>query len=150
MQNCELDVVTRESVNTDGLHNIRVHHGLSPNAPALLALFQRADIFIFPTQADTLPLVIMEAMASGLPVVTTSVGALCEEVEDGVTGFLIPVEDARSLAAATMRLVTDADLRQRMGAAARRAATKVFNGSQNYRRLLEICKSCVDRRENGG
>jgi glycosyltransferase involved in cell wall biosynthesis len=92
----------------------------------------------------------MEAMASGLPVVTTSVGALSEEVEDGVTGFLIPADDAGSLADATMRLVTDADLRQRMGVAARRAATKLFNGSQNYRRLLEVCKNCVDRRGNGG
>jgi glycosyltransferase involved in cell wall biosynthesis len=146
MRDCELDIVTRETVNTEGLVNVRVHHGLGPNAPELLALYGRADAFVFPTLGDTLPLVVMEAMASGLPVVTTTVGALQEEVEDGVTGFLIPPGDVNALAEATLRLVTNPQLRLDMGAAGRRAADRRFNGSQNYPHVLAVCKRCVDAR----
>jgi glycosyltransferase involved in cell wall biosynthesis len=144
MRDCELDIVTREEVDTKGLANIRVHHGLGPNAPGLLALYARADIFVFPTFGDTLPIVVMEAMASGLPVVTTRVGALDEEVDDGVTGFLIPSGDADALARATRRLVGNPDLLREMSEAARRSADRSFNASKNYPRLLAVCKSAVD------
>jgi glycosyltransferase involved in cell wall biosynthesis len=144
-RDCELDIVTREKVATDGLANVRVHHGLGPNAPGLLELYARADVFVFPTFADTLPLVNMEAMASGLPIVTTNVGALTEEIEDGVTGFLVPPRDASALAAATRRLVDSPALRRQMGAAGRARAVRLFNASVNYPRILAVCKQCVDR-----
>jgi glycosyltransferase involved in cell wall biosynthesis len=143
-RDCELDIVTRENVNTDGLANVRIHHGLGPNAPGLLELYARADVFVFPTFADTLPLVNMEAMASGLPVVTTNVGALTEEIEEGVTGFLVPPRDASALAAATRRLVDSPALRRQMGAAGRARAVQLFNASVNYPRILAVCKQCVD------
>jgi glycosyltransferase involved in cell wall biosynthesis len=141
---CELDIVTRENVDTRGLRNVRVHHGLGPNAPELMNLYAEASILVFPTAGDCLPIAIMEAMASGLPVVTTSVGAIAEEVEHGVTGFLVPPGDVDSLAAATMQLVQNDGLRQQMGAAARRAADRLFNGATNYRNVLAVCKSSVD------
>jgi glycosyltransferase involved in cell wall biosynthesis len=144
MGECELDIVTREQVDTQGLSGVRVHHGLGPNAPELMALYARADLFTFPTLADTLPLVIMEAMASGLPVITTSVGALREEVEDGVNGFLIPPGDASALAEATLRLVRNPQLRRDMSAAARQVADRRFNSSRNYPHVLAVCKRCVD------
>jgi len=144
LRDCELDIVTREEVDTQGLTNVRVHHGLGPNKPDLMALYARADVFIFPTFGETLPIVIMEAMASGLPVVTTSVGAIAEEVEHGVTGFLIPPGDSHALAEATVRLVTNPDLRREMGEAARLAAGRLFSGARNYPLVLALCKSCVD------
>jgi glycosyltransferase involved in cell wall biosynthesis len=143
-RDCELDIVTRDRVDTQGLTGVRVHHGLGPNAPELMALYARADIFTFPTLADALPLAIMEALASGLPVITTAVGALCEQVEDGVNGFLIPPGDADALAAATRRLVSNPQLRSDMGAAARHAADQKFNASRNYPAVLAVCKQCVD------
>ena len=73
-------------------------------------------------------------MASGLPVVTTSVGAIGEQVEHGVTGFLVPPGDHDALAEAMLRLVADPDLRREMGAAGRRAADRLFNGARNYPR----------------
>lgn len=142
---CTLDIVTREAVTVGDLPGVNVHHGLGPNAPELMALYSRADVFVFPTFADTLPLVIMEAMASGLPVVTTDVGALREEVQDGVNGFLIPPRDVVALTNATLRLVTNPSLRLEMGAAARRTADTKFNGAINYRRVLDVCKGCADR-----
>jgi glycosyltransferase involved in cell wall biosynthesis len=144
MRDCELDIVTREKVDMQGLRNVRVHHGLKANTPELMALYAQADLFTFPTLADTLPLAVMEAMASGLPVITTTVGALREEVEDGVTGFLIPPGDAKALAEATLRLVRNPQLRRDMSAAARNSADQRFNASRNYPHVLAVCKKCVD------
>lgn len=143
---CELDIVTREEVKTAAGEGIRVHHGLTSNAPALLDLFAKADVFVFPTLGDCLPIAVMEAMASGLPVISTCVGAISEEVEDGRTGFLTPPGDAERLAGLVMRLADDADLRREMGAAGRRAAEERFNGENNYLRALAVCKRCVDER----
>jgi glycosyltransferase involved in cell wall biosynthesis len=141
---CELDLVTRDRVDTTGLPNVRVHR-LEPNAPKLMELYARADVFVFPTLADVLPLAIMEAMASGLPVVTTNVGAIAEQIDDGVSGFVTPPGDVTSLVEATLRLVKDPDLRRMMGAAGRRAADRLFNGSRNYARILAMMKRCVDQ-----
>ena len=144
MDRCRLDIVTRERVETGGLRNVQVHHGLGPNDEALMALYAQADVFVFPTQADTLPIVVMEAMASGLPVVATNVGALTEEIEDAVSGFLVAPGDARALADATLRLVDNVELRQSMSRAARTTAEQRFSGSRNYARLLALCKQCAD------
>jgi glycosyltransferase involved in cell wall biosynthesis len=61
----------------------------------------------------------MEAMAHGRPVVASAVGGLLDLVVDGETGLLVPPGDVRALRAALERLLADADLRRRMGAAAR-------------------------------
>jgi glycosyltransferase involved in cell wall biosynthesis len=126
------------------LSNVRVHYGLSPNAPELMALYARADLFVFPTLGDVLPLAIMEAMASSLPVVTTNVGAVTEQVEDGVTGLVVPPDDVHALANAVLRLVKDQQLRLAMGEAARHVAEESFNSARNYSRLLDVCKGCVN------
>jgi glycosyltransferase involved in cell wall biosynthesis len=141
---CELDIVTRDRVDTTGIPNVRVHHGLGPNAPELMSLYEHADIFVFPTEADVLPLAIMEAMASALPVVTTRVGAIAEQITDGVTGCVIPPRDVNALTECALRLVRNPQLRREMGLAARAEAERVFNGSINYPRILEIMKRCAD------
>jgi len=145
-ERCELDIVTRDEVNTEGLTHIRVHHGLTSNAPELLALYEAADIFVFPTLGDCLPIAIMEAMAAELPVVATCVGAIGEEVEDGTTGFVIPPGDGNALIASVMRLADDADLRRQMGWAGRKRAEEKFNGARNYQAVLSLYKRCVDGR----
>ena len=144
MQECELDIVTREQVDIQGLTGVRVHHGLGSNAPGLMELYARADIFVFPTQADVLPIVIMEAFASGLPVITTDVGAVREQIEDGVTGFLVPPRDADAMAQAILRLVRNPELRGKMSSAVRRVADEKFNAAKNYNQVLAVCKQCVD------
>jgi glycosyltransferase involved in cell wall biosynthesis len=149
MPHCELDIVTREPVDIAGLSHVRVHNGLGPNMPELIELYARADIFIFPTLADMLPLAIMEAMAASLPVIATNVGALGEQVEHGKTGFLIPPGDEAALAETAMRLIGDAELRLQMGAAARRAAEERFNSARNYPAILDVCKRCVDAARAG-
>ena len=113
----------------------------------MMALYARADIFTFPTQADVLPLAIMEAMASGLPVITTAVGGVSKQVEHGVDGFLIRPGDAGALAEATLRLARDPALLAAMSAAARRSAELNYNAARNYASLLQVCKECVEGAE---
>lgn len=149
MDKCTLDIVTKEEVDINGLRGVTVHRGFGPNADNLLQLYAAADIFVFPTFADTLPIVVMEAMASSLPVVTTTVGALREEIDDEVTGLLVPTTDVDALSRAVLRLVNDSQLRQRIGAAARRVASERFNAAKNYPRIVELCKQSVDAARKG-
>jgi glycosyltransferase involved in cell wall biosynthesis len=144
MGDCAVDIVTREDVNTHGLTNVRLHHGLGPNSAELMSLYSRADILVLPTLGDSLPLVIMEGMAAGLPVIATSVGAIVEAVEHGVTGLLVPAGDHHALAKTTRQLISNPGLRREMGEAARRAAGHLFSGARNYREVLALCKSCVN------
>jgi glycosyltransferase involved in cell wall biosynthesis len=102
-------------------------------------------VFVFPTLGDSLPIVIMEAMASSLPVITTNVGAIREEVDDGVTGFLIVPDDTGALIERTMRLVRDPALREKMGGEGRRVADCRFNAWRNYNALLNVIKRSVSR-----
>jgi glycosyltransferase involved in cell wall biosynthesis len=89
--------------------------------------YRKGDIFVLPTHADNTPVTLMEAMASGLPSVTTRVGGIPEMAEEGVTGSLVPARDTAALARALEALVTDASLRRRMGRAARAVAESRFS-----------------------
>ena len=82
--------------------------------PDLIAAF---DIFAITSvpRSEGMPTVILEAMASGLPVVATDVGAVSEVVEEGVTGLVVAPEDPGAIASALGRLVADPDLRRRLG-----------------------------------
>lgn len=81
-----------------------------------LACFARADLFVFPSHSEGMPMAILEALAAGLPVVATSVGGIPELVADGANGFLVPPRDPAALAEALARLCGDRALRVRMGA----------------------------------
>lgn len=81
-------------------------------------LIAGADILVLPSHTENLPLSIIEAMASGLAVVATPVGAVSDIVLDGETGLLVPVGDAAALTTALRRLIDDKPLRSRLGAAA--------------------------------
>ena len=89
-------------------------------------LIAAMDVFVLSTHTEGLPLVILEAMAQGRPVVATEVGGVPEAVADGVTGRLVAPYDADALAAAMHELAGDADLRRRMGEAGAAAARERF------------------------
>lgn len=82
------------------------------------ALLNSADIFVLPTLDDCFPLVLLEAMSCGLPIVSTRVGAIPEIVRDGADGFLVDPRDAVGLAERLKLLLKDAELRERLGQAA--------------------------------
>jgi len=81
--------------------------------------FGRADVFVLPTLNDYFPLVLLEAMQFGLPIVATRVGAIAEIVEDESNGVVVAPGDAHALADALERLIKDRDLRRRFGAGSR-------------------------------
>jgi glycosyltransferase involved in cell wall biosynthesis len=75
------------------------------------------DIFVLTSRWEALPIGILEAMAAGLPVVASDVCGIPEEVAHGETGLLVPMDDTPALADALGRLVSDRDMRERMGRA---------------------------------
>jgi glycosyltransferase involved in cell wall biosynthesis len=83
-------------------------------------LYGRAAVVVVASSAEGLPNVVLEAMAHGKTVVATPVGGIPTVIEEGKTGLLVPVRDAAALRAAVERALGDRELRQRLGAAARK------------------------------
>jgi glycosyltransferase involved in cell wall biosynthesis len=83
------------------------------------------DLFLFPSMFEGLPLVIPEAMASGMPIVTTRACGMQDVVEDGVTGFLIPPRDSETLAKSVKILLNDPGLCAKLGKAAQQKAREI-------------------------
>jgi glycosyltransferase involved in cell wall biosynthesis len=106
--------------------------------PARDEVLQTADCLVLPSYAEGLPMVVLEAMACGLPVIATRIGAVPEAVREGQEGFLIDVGDVEALADRMLRIAEDADLRKRMGAAARRRAEAEFGLDVMVERILRI------------
>lgn len=144
----ELDLVTRDDPpRADG---VRVHHGLTPNSPELIELYRRAHVFCLPTLGDCLPMVLSEAGATGLPLVSTDVGAISEIVQEGDSGLLVPPSDPAALAAALRRLHDDETLRQRLGEGASRIVARDFDAAANARRLVELLGEVAGTRRATG
>ena len=136
-----LHIVTKTRGVGEGLPRVTVWHDVQPNSGPLLDLFAQADLFVFPTRGDCLPLAVMEALASGLPVVTTTVGALPEAVTHGETGWIVPPSDPDALADALAALASDGALRARLAAQARRVGRERFDAAKNYGRLVETVRT---------
>jgi len=85
------------------------------------ALYAAHDVFVFPSLAEGMPLTLLEAMASGMPVVTTETSGMADVVQDGVNGLLVPAADSERLADAVERVCMSSDLRKHLGQAAQTA-----------------------------
>jgi glycosyltransferase involved in cell wall biosynthesis len=109
--------------------------GYREDIPALLAA---ADIFTLPSRFEGLPMSVIEAMLTGLPVVATNVRGPDEQVVDNETGLKVPAGDAGRLAVALAQLVGDPALRQRMGHAGRDRALDLYDESKVIARTLDL------------
>jgi glycosyltransferase involved in cell wall biosynthesis len=134
----ELHLVTQAAVPPEP--GLTVHNGLGPNSPRLKALYQAADIFCLPTQADCLPVALAEAGAHGLPLVATRLAAIPELVAEDETGTLVPPGDVEQLTGALEKLIGDAGLRRRLGDGARQAVQARFDAETNTRQVLALIK----------
>jgi glycosyltransferase involved in cell wall biosynthesis len=108
---------------------------LDNRSPQLREIYESAGIFVFPSEAENFPIVLLEAMAAGLAIITTE-GTGCAEVV-GDAGILVPVRDSRAIGRALGRLVNDPELRRSLGAAARRRVEENFTWSAVARRYVE-------------
>lgn len=103
-------------------------HLLGPKqGEELAALYRNASFFVLSSNEEGLGIVILEAMASGLPVVSTACGGPAMAVSEGETGLLTPIGDAQALATAMEKLVREPALRERMGREGRRVAEERFS-----------------------
>lgn len=100
------------------------------------AYYERAAVVVVPSRREGYGMTAREAMAHGRPVVATAVGGLLDAVEDGVTGLLVPPGDVRALRDALERLLGDAELRGRLGAAGHAAARSALSGEEATAALL--------------
>lgn len=115
--NGPIEAEVRAEIDRLGVHeHVRWFPYGGSVGPHLAAL----DLFVLPSAWEAMPLSLLEAMSCGLPILATDVGGTPEVVTDGVTGRLVPGGDELELALGLLQLLSDADLRARLGAAGRR------------------------------
>ncbi|HUL35282.1 MAG TPA: glycosyltransferase family 4 protein [Candidatus Eisenbacteria bacterium] len=97
-----------------------------PTVPSgeMQALFASHDIFLFPSLMEGLPGVLLEAMASGMPVITAETCGMPDVVEDGYNGLLVPPADTHAIEEAVVRLASSDDLRRSLGQAAQQTMAR--------------------------
>jgi glycosyltransferase involved in cell wall biosynthesis len=139
----ELHLVTKDEVAP--APGVTVHHGLGPSDPELIELYRRAHVFCLPTRGDCLPMVLSEAGAAGLPLVSTAIAGIPEIVREGETGLVVPLDDQPALVRALRTLIDAPELRRRFGEAARRLVECDFDAEKNTHRLVELLAATAAR-----
>lgn len=131
-----LTLVTRDRVSPRP--GVDLINDLEPGDPRLHRLLAETAVFVLPTMIDKAPYAVLEAMAAGLPVLSTTVGAIPEMVDDGTTGMLVEPGDDRALAAALTTLTQEPLTRQRMGAAGRARFLERFDARITTQSLIDV------------
>lgn len=111
-------------------------------------LLQRTDAFVMASFAEGVPVVLMEAMAAGVPVVATRIAGVPELVDDGASGFLVAPGDVNALAEKMSLLLDDADLRNRFGVAGRAKVESEFNIATEADKLCTIMRTKLGARDD--
>ena len=111
-------------ISSEGLTGRLVMTGYRKDVPVILSLL---DLFTMPSYREGMPRSLLEAMASGLPVVATDIRGCREEVADGENGFLVPPRDHYALGEAALKILSDDDLSARMGVTGRKRVDDLFD-----------------------
>ncbi|MFH0849674.1 MAG: N-acetyl-alpha-D-glucosaminyl L-malate synthase BshA [Candidatus Bathyarchaeota archaeon] len=101
-------------------------------------LLRCVDILVLPSETESAPLTILEAMSTGLPVIATNVGGIPEMVEDGRSGFLVPLKHPEDIAEKILELHGDREKLKRMGAAARETVVKRYSTENVVQQYLDV------------
>jgi glycosyltransferase involved in cell wall biosynthesis len=137
-------LVSGDGQMRDALQGIIDGYGLQEHVrllgfqPDLADVYHAADVFLSTSDYEGFGLAIVEAMASGLPVVATRVGGVVDPIQDGVTGRLCPAGDRAALASATMTLLRDSSLGRQMGQAGHARAVQVFDVKAMVKQFEEL------------
>lgn len=135
----ELHVVTRDQIlPEEGLH---VHKGIEAGSKEWRELWSKADLFVFPSQMETFGIVLVEAMAFGLPIISANTGAADELLGDGMAGVLLTSQEAPRLVSAIQCLIQDPGLRARMSANGRSRFLRDFDLPKNAKRLVDLIRA---------
>jgi sugar transferase (PEP-CTERM/EpsH1 system associated) len=133
----------REAVRNTGINELTWLPGTLENIPDLL---RSLDLFVLPSISEGVSNSILEAMASGLPVVATTVGGNPELVSDGVTGRLVPSRDPEALAAALAEYLDNPGLLSRHGTAGRQRCVELFSIDTMVDRYLSVYDALLAQR----
>jgi len=130
----------KKTVNKLGLYNNFSFVG-NVNRDTLLKYYQKASIFMLPSYYESMPCVLLEAMACGLPIIATSIGGTPEFVLNGKTGFLVPMQDPKALASVVLKLLRNNDLREEIGKSSRERVERYYSLDTMTEKVLNCYKS---------
>ena len=116
-----------------------------PN-PQVLEVMSRAEIFVLPSRCEGMGCVILEAMASGVPIVATDMGGIPMLVRDGENGFLVPVDEVAALEDRLRTLLRDKALREKMGARSYELAHGECDEESYRRKFVQMVRDAVELR----
>lgn len=137
-----LHIVSDICVVGGGRFSVCIYHG-KMYGDAKKEMLNKANVFVLPTMNDCFPLVILEAMENGLPVVTTPIGGIPDIVDDEVTGLIAKAGDAQSLANNLGRLLKDKDLATIFGENGRKKLLEKYTEKSFERTLSETLTQAV-------
>ncbi len=105
--------------------------------------YSAADLFIFPTRADNLPLVLQESMACATPMVSFKIGGVADLVRPGITGYLAQPEDIQDFSNGIVQLLEDTELRKNLSDNCRKIAIKEYSLELQAKRYIELYKQVL-------
>jgi glycosyltransferase involved in cell wall biosynthesis len=117
--------------------------GRRSDIPEILA---SCDLAVLPSRAEGLPNAVLEYMAAGLPTIASRVGGMAELVQDGVTGLLVPAEDANALAGALLQFLRDPEQARQIANNGQRFAVENFSFERLIREIDELYAELLERR----
>ena len=124
-------------------HDLRDRVYFLGNVPNLEEVLGGCDLFLLPSETESFGMAALEAMASEMPVIATRTGGLPEVVDDGETGFLLPVGDVEAMAARGVEILTDRALWTRLGKRAREVAVGEFDENEIVPRYREFYERVI-------
>ena len=133
----------KDMVGTKGLESCFAFVGFQADPLQYLAAF---SVFVLPSIIEGFPIVLLEAMAMGKPVVASQVGGVPELVEDGVTGVLVPSGSSESLGKAIITLLRDPETQTRMGKSGKQRVKTLFSLRQSVGKIEELYRSVVSQK----
>ncbi len=123
--------------------NVRIYNDVKAYTSEWLKLYHNADLFVMPTYSDCTPWVFLEAMAAGLPIITTRINAIPEIIVHRDNGLLIERGDRVALAQSIEHLINDPELRQKMGDRGRNLVEHKFNAQTHFEKLDHLFHEAI-------
>ena len=138
---CDLHLVTQSPMDPEP--DIHVHHGVRPFTAAWRECWQSADVFVFPSELETFGIVLVEALAFGVPVISTDTGAARYILSDGRAGLLLEDRRPETLAQALRRVLGDLPAARQRARYGRSRVEEDFDLSKNTQRLATWLEEAV-------